>query len=129
MNKRLKEIDDILESIEPNNKINNYLEIYKNELQDYKYVNSLEELYDLKSAGYIRYINLNGELKFGGILIKVFESENKDEFNKKNLILLQNSNNNKWVISYERNYIFYKNQTKKGDNIRNLFISLLDEKN
>ena len=129
MNKRLKEIDDILESIEPNNKINNYLEIYKNELQDYKYVNSLEELYDLKSAGYIRYINLNGELKFGGILIKVFESENKDEFNKKNLILLQNSNNNKWVISYERNYIFYKNQTKKGDNLRNLFISLLDEKN
>ena len=129
MNKRLKEIDDILESIEPTNKINNYLEIYKNELQDYKYVNSLEELYDLKSAGYIRYINLNGELKFGGILIKVFESENKDEFNKKNLILLQNSNNNKWVISYERNYIFYKNQTKKGDNLRNLFISLLDEKN
>lgn len=129
MNKRLKEIDDILESIEPNNKINNYLEIYKNELKDYKYVNSLEELYDLKSAGYIRYINLNGELKFGGILIKVFESENKDEFNKKNLILLQNSNNNKWVISYERNYIFYKNQTKKGDNLRNLFISLLDEKN
>ena len=129
MNKRLKEIDDILESIEPNNKINNYLEIYKNELQDYKYVNSLEELYDLKSAGYIRYINLNGELKFGGILIKVFESENKDEFNKKNLILLQNSNSNKWVISYERNYIFYKNQTKKGDNLRNLFISLLDEKN
>ena len=128
MDKRLKEIDNILSTLK-DNKLNLYLETYKEELNDYKYIESLDELYNLKSAGYIRYINLEGDLKFGGILIKVFKSEDKEEFRKKNLILIQNSNNQKWVISWEKNYIFYKNQTKKGDNLRNLFISLLDEKN
>ena len=128
MDKRLKEIDNILSTLN-NNKISLYLESFKDELKDYKYIESLDELYKLKSAGYIRYINLEGELKFGGILIKVFKSEDEEEFKKKNLILIQNSKNQKWVISWEKNYIFYKNQTKKGDNLRNLFISLLDEKN
>jgi hypothetical protein len=43
------------------------------------------------------------------------------------MLLLQNKNYNKWTITWERNIIFYKQQVKKGDNLRNLFISLLHE--
>lgn len=136
MNNRLKEIDLFISSIKSEEDYKKELlekEIelknkFKEELNDYKLVTNLEDLYNLKSAGYIRYVNYNDELKFGGILLKVFKSEEKDDFKKKNLLLIQNSNNNKWVISWEKNYIFYKNQTKKGDNLRSLFVSILESK-
>jgi hypothetical protein len=135
MNKRLKEIDDFVDSIKTENEFNSeiqqkmekYKEKFYNELLDYNPVISLKDLYNLKSAGYIRYVNFNNEIKYGGILLKIFKTENEDEISQKNLILLQNSNNKKWTISWENNYIFYKKQTKKGDNMRNLFISLLDK--
>jgi hypothetical protein len=134
MNPRLKEIDDLVNSIkspkeykeEIKKKITEFYLLYKNELEDYKHIKTINELYNLKSAGYIRYINLDGKLKYGGILLKVFKSENEIEFYNKNLILIQNTNNKKWTVSWENNYIFYKKQIKKGDNMRNLFISLLD---
>lgn len=135
MNKRLKEIDDFVNSIKTENEFNSeiqqkmekYKEKFYNELLDYNPVTNLKDLYNLKSAGYIRYVNFNNEIKYGGILLKIFKTENEDEISQKNLILLQNSNNKKWTISWENNYIFYKKQTKKGDNMRNLFISLLDK--
>ncbi len=136
MNDRLKEISEFISSIKSEEEYKNDLkkkvdklyEKYVNELKDYKFISSLKELYSLKSAGYIRYVNFKEEIKYGGILLKVFKSEEKDDFKKKNLILIQNSKDNKWVISWEKNYIFYKKQTKKGDNLRSLFISLLDSK-
>ena len=135
MNKRLKEIDDFVNSIKTENEFNSeiqqkmekYKEKFYNELLDYNPITNLKDLYNLKSAGYIRYVNFNNEIKYGGILLKIFKTENEDEISQKNLILLQNSNNKKWTISWENNYIFYKKQTKKGDNMRNLFISLLDK--
>ena len=136
MNSRLKEIDNLINSIktedEYNNEIKEKLDEYKNkfkeELDGYVEILSLEDLYSLKLAGYIRYVNLKGEIRYGGILIKVFKTESEDDFNKKNLLLLKNSHGKRYSISWEKNYIFYKQQTKKGDNLRNLFISLLDEK-
>ena len=136
MNSRLKEIDNFVNSIKSEEqhildlqkKFDEYKKKYKEELKDYVEISDLETLYNLKSAGYIRYVNLKGELRYGGILMKVFKTESKDEFNKKNLILLKNSNDKKFTVSWEKNYIFYKQQTKKGDNLRDLFISLLDKK-
>ena len=136
MNSRLKEIDSIIESIKPKedykkdleDKIEKFKLKYSKELEDYDFISSKDELFNLKSAGYVRYVDLNGKIKYGGILIKVFNSENDIEYNKRILILLQNSSGKKWTISWEKNYIYYKKQTKKGDNLRNLFISLLDKK-
>ena len=136
MNSRLKEIDNFVNSIkteeehqiEIKNKFNEYKNKFKEELDGYVEILNLEDLYSLKSAGYIRYINLKGEIRYGGILIKIFKTESEDEFNKKNLLLLKNSHGKKWSISWEKNFIFYKYQTKKGDNLRNIFISLLDKK-
>ena len=134
MNNRLKEIDLIVEQFFPQknyenekiNKINKFKLKYKDELKNYNIINTKEELYNLKSAGYIRYFDREDNLKFGGILLKVFESENENVDMVRTLILLKNSDNIKWTISWENNMIFYKKQTKKGDNLRNLFISLLD---
>ena len=134
MNNRLKEIDLIVEQFFPQknyenekiDKINKFKSKYKDELKNYNIINTKEELYNLKSAGYIRYFDREDNLKFGGILLKVFESENENVDMVRTLILLKNSENIKWTISWENNMIFYKKQTKKGDNLRNLFISLLD---
>lgn len=135
MNSRLKDIDNIVNSIVKEEdykkkifkKVNYFENKYKNELLGYTFVKSLKELYELKSAGYIRYFNKNDDIRFGGILIKVFENETNDDFYKKNLIIIQNSYNKKWIVSWENNIIFYKKQTKKGDNLRNLFITYLDK--
>lgn len=136
MNTRLKEIDEIVNSIkseddykkETRDKISFLKDKYSSELDKYNFVETLKDFYNLKAGGYIRYVNFKDQIKFGGILVKSFESDNKDEFNKKNLLLIQNTNSKQWVISWEKNYIFYKPQTKKGDNLRSLFISLLDKK-
>jgi|TARA_B100000524_G_C23651793_1_gene370435 hypothetical protein len=136
MNKRLKEINEFINSIKTQEEYNDNLEKkflkYKTkfkELENYEPIKNLQHLYSLKMGGYIRYVNFDGELRYGGILLKIFESENDSEFNKKNLIILQNIDNNKFTISWEKNYIFYKSQTKKGDNLRELFISLIDKDN
>lgn len=135
MNKRFKEIDKFVNSINTQKEFDEkfkkkHLKYKKkfNELDEYNSVYNLEDLNNLKMGGYIRYVNLKGELRYGGILIKVFKSENDNEFNIKNLMILQNSQNIKFTISWEKNYIYYKTQTKKGDNLRDLFISLLNNK-
>ena len=134
MNNRLKEINDLVELIIPqdkfenniNSKITYFFNNYKEQLENYTFVKSKEELYELKLSGYIRYFDLYNNIKFGGILIKVFQTKNDIEDKKKNILLLQNSDGIRWSISWENNFIFYKNQTKKGDHLRNIFISLTD---
>lgn len=134
MNNRLKEINDLVELIIPqakfenniNSKINYFFNNYKEQLENYTFVKSKEELYELKLSGYIRYFDLDNNIKFGGILIKVFQTKNDIEDKKKNILLLQNSDGIRWSISWENNFIFYKKQTKKGDHLRNIFISLTD---
>ena len=136
MNKRLKEIDEIVNSIKSESdyqteilkKVDKFKKEFSKELEEYSFVPTILKFKELKPGGYIRYINDNNEIKYGGILVKVFESENKDEFNKKNLLLIQNTTGKQWVVSWQKNYIFYKHQTRRGDNLRKLFISLLDKK-
>ena len=83
MNKRLKEIDQFVNSINTQEEFDKkfkkkHLKYKKkfNELDGYNSVYNLEDLNNLKMGGYIRYVNLNGELRYGGILIKVFKSDN-----------------------------------------------------
>ena len=126
MNTRLKEIDDIVNSIKSQNdyeleieeKIKSFKEKFSNELEGYEHVPSLFKFYSMKPGGYVRYVNLKGQIKYGGILVKAFESEDKSEFNKKNLLLIQNSNSKQWVISWKKIISF---KSRQRDNLRNLF--------
>lgn len=131
MEDRLNDINTIVNSIKTQKSFNKELEqkanIYKNNnpevLNNYELVKNKKRLKNCKNGGYIRYVNKNGVLRYGGILLKVFNPPDSDV----TMLLLQNKNYNKWTITWERNIIFYKQQVKKGDNLRNLFISLLHE--
>jgi len=119
-NDKNKKIIDYTEENNMNNEmsINNLYEKYKEQLKDYFYIN--DEIENLKLGGYVRYINLSEELRFGGILIAINE---KDNLFKMRLVL-KNTTNNIWEISYINNYIFYKKHKTKNDKFRNLFLKV-----
>jgi len=106
--------------IEPKNK--SYIETLKNkydiELNEYFYIDE-SNINEMKIGGYVRYINMNEELKWGGILINI---KNKNKLTKMKLVL-KNSTNNYWNIKYKNFYIFYKNNVSRYDKFRDLFIS------
>jgi hypothetical protein len=123
------EIENLVNSIETQEqyekKINRKLELffskYKEELEDYMYIKNENEYNNLKKGGYIRYIDFNENLRWGGILLK------KYDFNSINMMLLCNSSAKTFKISFENNYIFYKKHTTQSDKTRKLFLSYLDK--
>ena len=126
---REKIIDNLVDSIITEKEYNKKLEKkikkwkkkYKKELEDYEFVYNSEEFYQLKIGGYIRYINLNNKLKWGGILLKVFKQEDR------NLMVIGNSNFKRLVVSFDKNYVFYKSHKTASDINRKLFISFLEK--
>jgi hypothetical protein len=121
MNKKLKEIDKIYNiQIDTNKYLNKLLEKYKNELDGFKYAPSINDIIQNKKI-FIRYISTKGKLCYGGIYYKV------DEKNNKFYILLVNKYKNIWSISFDENFIFFKNISDDNDNKRDLFKSLLDK--
>ena len=73
----------------------------------------------MKIGGYIRYVNMNEEIRWGGILIKI-----KDEKKiTKMKLVLKNSTNNYWNIKFKNFYIFYRKNVSRYDKFRDLFIS------
>lgn len=109
--------------IEINNNVKKWKEKFKKQLEDYEFVRNTEELYQVKIGGYIRYINLNEKLKWGGILLKVFKDKDR------NLMVLGNKDFKRFIVSFERNYIFYKKHKTASDNLRKIFISFLENAN
>ena len=55
MSKRLQEIDSMVDSIMPNNVINDLKKQYKKDLMDYRYIETVEEFSTLKLTGSMRY--------------------------------------------------------------------------
>jgi hypothetical protein len=105
-----------------NKKIKEFRTKYKKELEDYTYVYDTSNLYQLKVGGYIRYFNFNDEFRWGGILIKVYRDNKRD----RDLMIIRNKNYNRYVVSFNNNYVFYKNHKTQSDNYRKLFLSFLD---
>ena len=108
--KREKEIDKFIDSIFDNNifeknkeeEISYFYDKYEDELEDYQYIN--HKNYDkIKLGGYVRYIDLNNKLRWGGILLK------KYKYKDINMMLLCNSNFKNFSVSFDKNTIFYKN--------------------
>ena len=97
--------------------INNIFLKFKDQLNEYEFIEDIE---DLKLGGYVRYISMDEDFKFGGILMAIY--------NKKNLfetkLLLKNKHNHLWTIKFTNYYIFYKKHKTKNDNFRNLFLKV-----
>ena len=107
--------------ITPINNINHifYLKTrYEDELKEYEYVDG-NNIDKLKCGGYIRCVNLNDELKWGGVLVKLIDNK-KIESTK---LLLKNKSNKLWSIYFYRYYVFYKKNKTRNDKFRELFIA------
>ena len=132
MEKRKKEILKIIEKNYDYDKIqeklNNLIEKfeirYEKELEDYIYIDYNDLISKVKYGGYIRYVNLNGELRWGGVLLKINNLESSDA-----KLLLMNTSKKIWEIKFSKNYVFYKKHTTYNDKLRELFISYAGIKN
>lgn len=103
------------------NKVNKFMTKYSKELEDYIYVPTIKEYKKINVGGYIRYFNLNDELKWGGILIKKIKQDDID------LMVLANTSFERFVVSFQKNIIFYKPHTTSSDKIKKLFLSSLEK--
>jgi len=101
MNPRLAEIDKIVDSYFPNDKLNEVLNTYQHELGDYDYIDTVEKFSLLRLCGKMRYISkYDKKLRTGGLLVKIFQQNGKwtgiiKQYNKK------------YYVSFDNNYIFY----------------------
>ena len=95
---------------------------FKKELSEYKYINS-NSINELKIGHLVRYVNLNDELKWGGILVKIFNREKVTECTLK----LRNKDGNFWDIKFINFYIFFKYRNSKTENFQKLFMSMFNK--
>lgn len=102
LNDRLKEIDDIVDKLIPNDYINEIIKRYSEELEYYSYIDSVEEFSTLKLKGSIKYINkYDKKLRYGGLLIKIYQKLGKWYG------IIKKSDESKYYVSFNSNYIFY----------------------
>ena len=129
MSDRKKNIESFLNNIitqeEWDNNKDKYIEMietkYSNYLEDYRVIKNIEDYNNIMVGGYIRYVNSNDELKWGGILLKKVKTNDID------YMIICNSNKNVLKICFYKNTIFYKKHTTASDKTRKLFISYLDK--
>ena len=103
--------------------INKYIKTYSKELDKYDYIETIDDYNKIKLGGYIRYINFNGELKWGGFLIK----KDINISNNFNIMTIANSHKQYIKVSFQNNHIFYKPHTTSTDKLKDIFISYLDK--
>lgn len=99
---RLKEIDEYVDAVKPDDYINTLIKTYSTELKHFKYIETVEEFSLLTLRGSMKYINkFDKKLRSGGLLVKIYKN-----------------NENKWIgvikklkkmyyVSFDSNYIFY----------------------
>ena len=118
----MNKIDEIIMinklKINTNDYLNKLKEKYKKDLIDFNYAKSVNEIIQNKKI-FIRYISVKGKLEYGGFYYKVIEENNKF------YILLINKYKKVWKISFDDNFIFYKNILDENDNKREVFKDLL----
>jgi hypothetical protein len=123
LNDRLKEIDEFVDSYLPNNPIINIMKKYKSELEGYEYIESLDMFSTLSLKGSMKYVNkFDGELRYGGLLIKIYKNTNNIW-----TAIIKNIKGQKYYVSFNSNYIFYRktNYEERVDLLK-VFISDVD---
>jgi len=128
MNKKVNNlIDSIFDKEKDYNKdVKNFercQKLYNDELQGYEMIRTIKQLKKMKPGGYVRYINEDGELRFGGIFTKLII--NHENVKNKYILILRNKKS--WGVSWNKNIIFYKNHVTKGENFKKMLIQLVSE--
>ncbi len=81
---------------------------YKSELEDFTYISS-DSLNKLKLGGTLRYININGEIRYGGLLVGIKGDESYETMK----FLIRKISGKFMQISFERNFIFFRPRRTK----------------
>ena len=81
---------------------------YKAELEDFIYI-SINDFRKLKLGGSLRYVNPNGEIRFGGILVGVQGDESYETIR----FVIRKQSGKFMQISFERNFIFFRPRRTK----------------
>lgn len=98
---RKQQIDYFVNNNIINYNLQNILNIYKEELKDYKYIDNVKDFSELNLKGSLRYVNIyDHKLRFGGMLIKIYNKNN-------NWYAVIKQYNKHYYVNYKNNYIFY----------------------
>ena len=120
---KLDEVNIIMNlEINTNMYLTKLIKKYKNDLNGFTYLHNINDVIQHKKI-FIRYISVKGLLGFGGFYNKVIEK------NGKFYILLVNQHKHVWEISFDDNFIFYKNIENNNDQKRIFFTDLLKKYN
>ena len=113
-----KFIDDIITQDEwehnYNKRIDDLIKKYNNELAKYNYIIK-DEIDSLIIGGYIKYIDLNNNLHWGGVLAKIDKT-----------FIYMKKDNEYIKINKFKNIIFYRNHRTQNDKTREIFMTGLD---
>ena len=114
-----KFIDDIMTQDEYeynyNKRLDDLITQYSSQLEKYNYIIK-DEIDSLIIGGYIKYIDINNNLHWGGVLAKI----DTDYFYLKK--------DNEYIkINKFKNIIFYRGHRTKNDKFRDIFVTGLDK--
>jgi hypothetical protein len=120
---RIKNINDFVDNIinqdewetNYNKRFDELINKYSNELEYYNYIKK-DQINKLVIGGYIKYINMDDILLYGGALMKI---DSDYLYMKKDEIIMK--------INKYKNIIFYRKHRTQEDKTREIFITSLDK--
>lgn len=95
---------------------------YKSELEDFTYI-SCNSLNKLKLGGTLRYVNTNGEIRYGGLLVGM----KGDELFETMKFLIRKLSGKFMEISFEKNYIFFRPRRTKQFYLNKKLLEISDK--
>ena len=120
LNDRLKEIDEMVDKLKPNDTINDIIDEYSEELQHFHYIDSVELFSTLPLKGVMRYVSrYDRKLRYGGLLVKIYQKDG-DWYG-----VIKQKSNKKYYVSFKSNYVFY---LEGKDEATASFMKALNEK-
>jgi hypothetical protein len=103
MNDRIDNINKIIDEFVNYDKINDLIKEFKNELEYYEYIDTVDNFSLLSLKGSMKYINkYDKKIRTGGLLIKIYKNDNNHWFG-----IIKKINGKRYHISFNNNYIFY----------------------
>jgi hypothetical protein len=101
MSKKRLEENNIMIDNNIRDNFNIIIEKYAKELSSYKFIDNVTDFSLLTLKGSMRYINkYDKKLRYGGLLIKIYEKDNK-------YFAMIKRNKNIYNVSFDSNLIFY----------------------
>jgi hypothetical protein len=117
---KLDEVRKLLRTkdVDLKSKVKEIKKKYKEDLQDFVYVEKAKTLVDAKKK-FIRYVGFDNKINYGGFLLKV------EKLNDNFYIYLINKDKKVWNIDFSRNYVFMVDILNNDEKMRKEFEAYL----